>query len=188
MLGRSLILFHLHQGRKREAVEAARSSVSLGSSDPRLYHFAGIAELAGGDEKRARELFERVLPALKGHRRYRLDAGIETYLAYLYARAGRRDEADKLLAEALEADRRHLASGNEYWSVPFDMACAHALRGEKDEALRWLEKAIEAGWRDFPREGPTTLLESLRSDPRYQKLMARVDGMVAGMRRKAGLD
>jgi serine/threonine protein kinase/Flp pilus assembly protein TadD len=184
---RALIAFYIHQGRRREALEEARHALSGGSEDLRLLYIAGVAEMVGGDEARALDLFERLLPRLKGQRRARLDAGVETYVAYLYARAGRHTEAKTLLKEALEADRQHLASGNEHWGVPLDMACAHALRGENDDALRWLAKAIEAGWRGFPSAGPDVLLASLRNDQRFLRLRVRLDGLLASLRRATRL-
>jgi hypothetical protein len=133
-------------------------------------------------------LLERALPALQGQRPPGLyDGGLETYLAYLQLQAGRWSDAERLLEASLETDRRQLAAGNELWTVPFDMACVHALRGEKDEAFRWLDKAIEGGWRGWPNAKWTPLLDPLRSDERFQKMMARLDAMLAEMRRKAGL-
>jgi TolB-like protein len=187
-LSRRLIAFHLNGGRKREALEQARGGAVAATSDARLLIAAGAAELVAGEAARARGLLERALPALQGQRPPGLyDGGLETYLAYLHLQAGRRSEAERLLEASLETDRRQLAAGNELWTVPFDMACAHALRGEKDEAFRWLDKAIEAGWRGWPNAKWTPLLDPLRSDERFQKMMARLDAMLAEMRRKAGL-
>jgi TolB-like protein/Flp pilus assembly protein TadD len=187
-LSRRLIAFHLNGGRKREALEQARGRAVAATTDARLLIAAAAAELVAGEAARARGLLERALPALQGQRPPGLyDGGLETYLAYLHLRAGRRSEAERLLEASLETDRRQLAAGNELWTVPFDMACAYALRGEKDEAFRWLEKAIEAGWRGWPNAKWTPLLDPLRSDERFQKLMARLDAMLSEMRRKAGL-
>jgi serine/threonine protein kinase/tetratricopeptide (TPR) repeat protein len=71
-------------------------------------------------------------------------------------------------------------------------AQAHALLGQNDEALRWLERSISRGFLCYPfisERDP--LLARLRADPRFQELMgrlrqqwetfeARVDGASAG--------
>ena len=114
-------------------------------------------------------------------------AGVETHLAYVDLQSGRRAEADSLLAESLETDRRQLEGGNQDWTVPFDMACVHALRSEKDEAFRWLDRAVESGWRGWPLGTRSPLLDSLRSDGRLRRLEARLDTLVSQMRRRAGL-
>lgn len=115
-------------------------------------------------------------------------AGVETYLAYLDLRAGRRRDAEALLAESLETDRRQLETGNEDWTVRFDLACVHALRSEKDEAFRWLDRAIESGWRGWPLGMRIPLLDPLRSDERLGRIEARLAALVSEMRRRVGLD
>src|SRR5262249_20396549 len=142
-----LIRFYLGKGRNREALEHARRALQLNSPDPALVVTAE-AELLAGDPRRARQLFEQLLPSSRGLRLARApSAGIETYVAYLDLQDGRRKEAEALLAESLEVDRRLLEGGSQDWTIAFDMACVHALRGEKDESFRSLELAIEAGWR-----------------------------------------
>jgi predicted component of type VI protein secretion system len=115
------------------------------------------------------------------------DGGVETYLAWLETKAGRTAEAKKLLSAASAADHRHLDSGNDFWGVPFDLACVHAIEGDKDAALQWLERAYEAGWRGWPQSNWSPLLDPLRGDPRFARLMARIDADIAAMRKRAGL-
>jgi Tetratricopeptide repeat len=112
---------------------------------------------------------------------------VETHLAYLHLRVGARPEAEALLRESLATDQRLASEGNQDWGVPFDSACVHALRGEKDEAFRWLDNAIEAGWRGWPLGTRSPLLDSLRSDSRFQKLETHLETLVSQMRRRAGL-
>jgi len=187
-LHQALIGFHLSRGRKREALEHARNRAVAASGEPFLLVAAASAERAAGQPARARELLEQALPAVQGQRNPELPEGhVEISLAYLHLLAGRRKDAERLLEASLEADRRHLAAGNEHWAVPLDMACVHALRDEKDEAFRWLDKAIESGWRGYPQASWSPLLDPLRGDERFRKMMARLDAQVAEMRRRAGL-
>jgi serine/threonine protein kinase/tetratricopeptide (TPR) repeat protein len=181
-----LIDFYLRHRRDREALELARTP-RLGPPEPSAIT-VGEAELVAGDPGRARELLEQILPLMRGVRLGRLSGvGVETYLASLHLRAGRRAQADALLAESLTTDQRHLENGNQDWSVPFDMACVHALRSEKDEAFRWLDLAVESGWRGWPLGTRSPLLDPLRSDERLGRLEARVAALVSEMRRRAGL-
>jgi hypothetical protein len=60
--------------------------------------------------------------------------------------------------------------------VPIDIAAVHAYRGENDQALAWLEKAValrDLGlghkFRDEPKLAP------LRSDPRYKALLRKMN-------------
>jgi TolB-like protein/Tfp pilus assembly protein PilF/predicted Ser/Thr protein kinase len=183
-----LITVYLRRGRRAEALELARNAMNRIPEDLHVVRMAAVAELLAGNEGRARTLFERVLPALQGVRLPSIpDAGVETYLASLDTRDGKRTEAKGLLSAAAEADLRLLAGGNDYWLVPFDLACVRAMEGDTDEALRWLERAYQAGWRGWPQASWSPLLAPLRSNERFQALMRRIDEDVADMRRRAGL-
>jgi TolB-like protein/Tfp pilus assembly protein PilF len=174
----------LRQERRTEALEWARKSLGVASDQPVAVRNAGVTELVAGDQARARDLLERVLPA--SQRIYATDATVETYLAWLHMKAGRRAEAKKLLSAASAAAHRKLDSGNDFWGVPFELACVHAIGGDKDGAFQWLERAYEAGWRGWPQASWSPLLDPLRGDPRFTRLMARIDADVAAMRKRAG--
>src|SRR5262249_44880474 len=163
-----LIFLYLHQHRDEEAVQEARAAMALLPEDPRLLNAAAIAEQVAGNLPRARQLFELALTAIRGTRvGARIGGpGVHTRLAFFLTHAGDPAEAKKLLDEALATDRRLAQDGSEDWSVPYDAACAHALRGEKEEAFRGLDKAIEAGWRGWPLDMRDPLLDSLRNDAR----------------------
>jgi hypothetical protein len=76
-----------------------------------------------------------------------------------------------VLAPLSEAERA-MAESDEYWT--YLMAAAYALVGETDQALGWLEHTVRVrGWVDyvyFTRHD--RFLESVRSEPRFQALMA----------------
>ena len=178
---------YLRHHRPRDALDVARAAVKLVPDDVYVLRMAGVTELVTGDHARARELLERALPSLQGHRGRLIPEGVETYLAWLDMKAGDGARAKQRLDAARTADRRQLDAGNEYWGVPFDLACVNAIEGNRDEALRWLDKAYDAGWRGWPQASWTPLLDSLRQDSRFQRLMRRIDEDVAAMRRRAGL-
>ncbi len=103
------------------------------------------------------------------------NAGAHQALALAYSKTGSPDEALKRL-EAVEqwflqlrASVETMQSGDLY-----EAARNAALMDDRELALDRLEEAVEAGWRGFyvnnhdPRWGP------LRSDARYQALMAEV--------------
>jgi serine/threonine protein kinase/Tfp pilus assembly protein PilF len=88
-------------------------------------------------------------------------------LGYAYAKAGRKDEARKLLAELKKQSKeRYVAS---YW-----IAMIYVGLDEKDEAFAWLEKAYQerSWWLVWIRTDP--MVDSLRPDPRFTDLMRRV--------------
>jgi len=88
--------------------------------------------------------------------------------------------------EALsEKARRYLWNDPE---VVWLAASTFALSGEKEEALDWLEHAVEGGWINYPlfaEQDP--LLESIRGEERFRELMVNVkrDWEDFGAERKA---
>ncbi len=56
----------------------------------------------------------------------------------------------------------------------YNCACACALLGRKDQAIAWLQRAVDAGFVDLDQVRSDTDLDSLRADPRF---VAIVDGI-----------
>ena len=185
-----LIQFLLGQHRDAEALRQARNTEMELPNDSWPLLGAGVAELMAGDSGRAEQLLTKVYSSFRGARSSRQTGGpgVETLRAFLLTQAGKRGEANALLEESLTTDRRLAEEGNQDWSVQYDEACVHSLRGEKDEAFHWLDKAVEAGWRGWPLGTRSPLLDPLRSDSRFKTLESRLEVMVNQMRRRAGLN
>jgi len=90
-------------------------------------------------------------------------------LAHVYARAGQREEALKLLGELkrIEAEERGFVP-------PFGIIWAYAGLGDKEQAFAWLERAYEERADRIVWLNSDPLLEPLRSDPRFHELVRRV--------------
>lgn len=58
--------------------------------------------------------------------------------------------------------------------VHYNLACSYSLLGRVDEALAALEKAIRLGYRDYAYMQKDPDLKSLRTDPRYRRLLESV--------------
>lgn len=61
----------------------------------------------------------------------------------------------------------------------YNFACSFALRGRRDEALDWLEKAFQAGYDGFDGLKSDDDLIGLRGLPRYAELVAKYSGGTA---------
>jgi hypothetical protein len=55
--------------------------------------------------------------------------------------------------------------------VIYDLACTHALRGDKAGAVEKLRAAVDAGYRDFRNIETDQDLNSIRSDPGYAEIL-----------------
>jgi TolB-like protein/Tfp pilus assembly protein PilF len=88
-------------------------------------------------------------------------------LGHVYARWGRRAEAQKVLDE-LQAESQH-----KYVSA-YGVAKIHEGLGEKDQAFAWLERAITERDTNVISLKVDPEFDSLRSDPRFADLLRRI--------------
>jgi tetratricopeptide (TPR) repeat protein len=87
--------------------------------------------------------------------------------------------------KAIPAFEKALELGAGYpFNAAYNIACCYALLGEKDEALKWLERALEMGFRNLQQVRTDENLKSLRADSRFTKLAALDD--VSKMSRDEG--
>ena len=109
------------------------------------------------------------------------------------ALAGRDGEARPWLEQGLALTDGAIRSGHENPILPYQAAQAAALLGRNDDALTWLRRAYDAGfrfgWTAF--EDPT--MRGLRDDPRFAAWLDRLSRDLERQRaqalaRVAGLD
>jgi serine/threonine protein kinase/tetratricopeptide (TPR) repeat protein len=101
----------------------------------------------------------------------RLGSGInepKAFLGRVYAVSGKRAEARKVLEELNEVSK-------QFYVSPYNIALIYAGLGEKDQALAWLERAFaeRSTWMPYLKVDPW--LDSLRSEPRFQDLLRRMN-------------
>jgi tetratricopeptide (TPR) repeat protein len=89
------------------------------------------------------------------------------FLGSIYADAGKRDEAQKVI-DTLEANM------SLHYVCPYEIGTISLLLGNKDDAFRWYDKAIEVRSACMPFLWTDPRLDSVRADPRYQELVRRM--------------
>src|SRR5260370_29436493 len=89
------------------------------------------------------------------------------HLGYCYAMAGRRDEALRGIS-ALNA-----RGGSQYVS-PVRFAPIYSRLGDREQALTYLEQALEGRDTSLPVKLLNPEVDSLRSQPRFQSLRQRI--------------
>jgi tetratricopeptide (TPR) repeat protein len=92
---------------------------------------------------------------------------VRAAIGYVQGVSGRRREALETLAELKRLTK-------ERYVTPYGVALVYAGLGETDQALRWLERALEdrSHWLVWLKLDPR--LDTLRSDRRYRSLLQGV--------------
>jgi tetratricopeptide (TPR) repeat protein len=60
-------------------------------------------------------------------------------------------------------------------TAAYNIACNYALAGDKEQAIKWLEKALEMKFPSLQHAQTDTDFESIRSDSRYLNLVGLID-------------
>ncbi len=119
----------------------------------------GHAFLDKGMNDRAIEYFRRAA-ALNGVRD-------SAHLAYAYGVTGHRADGKGLIETLVASDRKR-------YLPPFHIALAYAGLGDKDAAIRWLERGYNEHASFMDGLNVTRGFDGLRSDPRFVALVGRM--------------
>jgi len=154
---------YFYAGRTEEGMASMQKALELDPSFSDASLVLARAYLAQGMYQRATAELQK---ALTSNNTETLLLGA---LAHVYARAGQREEALKLVGELkrIEAEERG-------YVAPFGIIWAYAGLGDKDQAFALLERAAEEHSDRIVWLNVDPLLEPLRSDLRFHDLVHRV--------------
>ena len=150
--------------RDDEAIEQLRRTIEMDPTFDLTHWFLGQAYEDKGQLAEAIAQYEKAT-------QLNPDPAVLASLARAYALAGRKEEARKILANLTsESQKRYIPA--------YSLAVVHLSLGEKEEALRLLEKSYEdLAPFDTGVYGSLKIdrrLEPLRGDPRFQALVRKV--------------
>ncbi len=154
-----------HQGRLEEAIELFKSAAAVDPSDYQS-RCLRVRILHGmGREQEARAEAEEAVPVLEAHlqwnpddtRAYHLGAGVLVML-------GENERARRWLHRAIDIDPDDPV-------VLYNVACNLSILGDVDDAIEYLQQAVEHGTVSAAWMRHDEDLANLRGDLRYQELL-----------------
>jgi Flp pilus assembly protein TadD len=147
-------------GQNDQAIEQFKKTVELAPDNPAVRGDLALTYLENSQYK------EGIAQINEGLRVSPGDPRFLALLAYAYAREGRKSDAQQLLEKLTSLPKQE-------YLPPQDIALVYVGFGDKDKAFEWLEKAYDE--RDLTSIKGFKLLDPLRSDPRYQDLLRRMN-------------
>jgi serine/threonine-protein kinase len=144
-----------------KAIEAEKEALRLDPSFGVPYGYLAQAYIEKGQWDAAIDAAKKFVSLAPG------DTSRKAELANAYGRAGRKKEATDILMELEQIqDSRYIS--------PYDWAMVYSGLGDKQEALRWLEKAYEEKSGRMVNLAVHPQFAFLRKEPRFQQLVQQL--------------
>jgi tetratricopeptide (TPR) repeat protein len=167
------------QSQMDRATGMAQKQLSLDPGSADFLSNAGHAALWSGDYVKAREYCEEAVAVEPDSVEW-----VGAPLGYVLKKMDLQNEAHELFDQSLKLNQKRLDQGDERSDVRREIAFIYAAQGNKEEALHWLQEAINAGWWGYFWDEKSPLFESLRDDARFQQMMAEIKARTDNMRMK----
>jgi len=151
---------YIYARRYDKAIEQLRKTIEM---DPSFYY----ARWRLGTAYELKGSLHEAMTEYQNARALNDDPTVLALMGRAYAASGKRDEASRTLDQLKEiAKHRYVPA--------YAFALLYAGLGEKDQAFQWLERGYQDRAFDMPYLKVDPLIDSLRSDPRFEDLLRRV--------------
>jgi tetratricopeptide (TPR) repeat protein len=169
-------LHEITAGNYKEGEKYCSRAIAMGASDTYARIFLGWSyELQGRFDEAITEFQKAIVGWGSGSAIFPGGAVFPTaVLGHAYAVAGREPEAREVLNGLLARSKK------EYVAA-YEIAAIYAGLGDKDRAFEWLQKAYEERANFLVHFKMDPRMWSLRSDPRFQDLLRRMNFPPQGM-------
>ncbi|MDP5131427.1 MAG: hypothetical protein NWQ54_11125, partial [Paraglaciecola sp.] len=105
-------------------------------------------------------------------------------IAWAYKELGQADNYVKLINECKYLYQEQKKSSIAYFELDYLAARIYALEGQPTQAVQFLSKAIDDGWREWWTQYDP-LLKSLKDDAEFQKLLEFIEADLTRQRQEA---
>jgi len=153
----------MYQGRMDEAMRALDDGAQIEPDHPFVRTFRAVAFYRQGRAAEAAEILRDVLDTHP-----EMD-GIRPHYAIALSKLGQHEAARAQLTERV----KEVAEADH--DAPYWVATAYAVEGMRDQAFKWLERAINRGNENLPWFRANPEWAALKDDPRFEMLMQRIE-------------
>jgi hypothetical protein len=178
-----LAMLELYEGSGDKALARSRAIAERTPQNLAVsFHRADVAYLMDTPDLEA-----LLAPLVERSATNRLWGGETVRLRYAYAvrKRGESDRSKALAAEAERYARGRIATGDDTPAQRVELAAVAALRSEADAAVDWLERAFEAGYRDYGFLERDPILRPLGTNARFVRVLDRMRRDVEAQRERA---
>ena len=169
-----LILIDLLRDNPAKALAKSEKVLSQIRNDATLYAAAGDAALISGNPALASRYFEQAISVEPAGWHPLTGVNFTTSMGFIFWKMNHKEKAEQLFTISQTQDQETLHQGSEWWGVAYDLAALNAVQGNREESYKWLETAIDNGFRFYSWAQIDPLLERLREEEKFKTIMQNI--------------
>jgi tetratricopeptide (TPR) repeat protein len=170
----NLMTTYMLEGNKQEVQALEFKLLSIDATHPEVLEMARDAEFFLGNYQKATE-YSKKLP----------EDWLDVDDGYSFLKIGNRTEAAKAFDTALKYRQARIAEKSEASNDFTTIGAIHAISGNKTDAYKMLQNAIDSGFIEYRWLLISPVWENLRGDQQFQQIIAQLKARVEEMRKRA---
>ena len=176
-----LVYIDLYASRFDSARARINKLLSDYSNVPAVIETAGDIELVTGNYKLAKQYYEKAAKLTS------FMAAVGIKLSYVLIKLNQHAEAQKILRDYLTPDMEDPSQFSD-GSMTYYTAAAYCLAQRNQLALKFLQRSLELGFREYRWALNDPLMTSLRNDEKYKSLINTLKSKIAAMRNRVKVE
>jgi len=181
---RELAFTYLQEGKKEQAMQLVPSIIASDTTIYSSYEEAALVCLQAGDIPKAKIYFQKAVDMNTS-----LNTDASTFapigLGAILLKEGHKIDAEILLSRSLSLFLDEIKKGKQDDEFRIGVAAILAVQGKKEEALLWMQKAVDVKWLEYGLAETNPWFEKINTDPRFKQMINTVKKEVSEMRVKA---
>ncbi|MEX1240472.1 MAG: hypothetical protein WEB30_12165 [Cyclobacteriaceae bacterium] len=175
---------YVAQGRIDGALDLIPKVLEIGATDSRALEVAGLIAHFAGDISNAKKYFQLSIDNNPNYKDDH-DTASPIGLGQILLAEKNKVESEVYLTHAMENNLLEISIGSKSIDPPFHISSIYAIRGNKEQSLIWLQKAIDLNWIDHAKIVHGPYFAKFKTDPDFLAIIDRVRQKTEAMRIKA---
>jgi tetratricopeptide (TPR) repeat protein len=178
---RELAFTYIQQGKKAEAMNLVPHIIESDTANFSSYEEAALVCMLAGEMQQAKENFQKAVDMNTS-----LNTDASTFapigLGAILLKENKTIDAEILLSRSRSLFLEEIKKGIQDDELRIGLASIAAIEGKKEEALQWLQKAVDVKWLDYGMVETSPWFKNINTEPRFKQIMTKVKKETAKMR------